>query len=227
MDEGDASGDLEIGAVVTVVQRSVSRKISNLDDLVEKLGEVEGVRSVNVVYFEDLEPLEQVRVIRKSTVLVAVEGGALDTFIFCRPNTVVLAFGRDKSTKTPEGGIVGGDDDKSYTISFWHEVSFSMWTRPGRKGLGLHVYAIEVEGPGYNVGVEQGVLGLKDGLKKLQHAPPSIWQNERDPEFKDAKADIAARTRAWKECLQSPPCDVGCIDGMVMWGDGIYNVDVV
>lgn len=48
-------------------------------------------------------PALQIRLVRRSRVVVAVEGGALDLLVFARPGLHVVAVGRDPEAAFPIG----------------------------------------------------------------------------------------------------------------------------
>ena len=156
---GSATDDFHLGTVsITIIQRFHSRQIKNLPDILEML-EAKYPQSqynvninvnVKVVYLEDLTMSEQIQVLRSSSVIIAVEGGALDLSNFLRPNTKLVVIGRDESTKMPAGGRIG---DRGGYISFWHEVTFYNW-----HDLDLGVYCMRQAGPGYGVNIKGETL---------------------------------------------------------------------
>jgi len=173
--ENDASADLASGKiVVTLVQRRHSRIVINMEDVKEAVssvlgGELDGVCKVNVVDPEDLDPVSQVKLIRNSTIIIAVEGGALDTLVYSRINTVVVAWGRNPSADMPEGAKVTDEKGNSISISFWHELAFLNWARRPPEGLGMHVFPVVTPpGEGYVVDVEGTVRAVTEGLRMLR-----------------------------------------------------------
>ncbi|GMI15414.1 hypothetical protein TrVE_jg5281 [Triparma verrucosa] len=166
---GSATDDFHLGTVsITIIQRFHSRQIKNLPEILEMLEakypqsqhNVNVNVNVKVVYLEDLTMSEQIQVLRSSSVIIAVEGGALDLSNFLRPNTKIVVIGRDESTKMPAGGRIG---DRGGYISFWHEVTFYNW-----HDLDLGVYCMRQAGPGYGVNIKELDDRVGQALKSLE-----------------------------------------------------------
>ena len=74
---------------VTLVQRSSSRTIKNVDEVVEKLASVMG-NSPQVVDIADLSVKEQVILAHKTDIYVLVHGGALANLLWLPPRALVV-----------------------------------------------------------------------------------------------------------------------------------------
>jgi len=59
--------------------------------------------------------MEQINLVRNSSVFVAVEGGALDNLIFAFPGTVVVDIGRDRGLPFPVGCLSDRLDEQGET----------------------------------------------------------------------------------------------------------------
>jgi len=172
----DASDDYLSGnIVVTLVQRRHSRIVVNMDEVKEEIKRTlanvfVGTYEVNVVDPEDFTPASQIQLVRNSTIIVAVEGGVLDTLVYGRKNTIVVAWGRNPSLKMPEGGITAlKNGGEPIFVEFWHELAFINWPRRPPEGLGMHIAKIRTP-PGklYIVDVESTLEGVRGGLEKLK-----------------------------------------------------------
>ncbi|GMI35233.1 hypothetical protein TrCOL_g1737 [Triparma columacea] len=170
----DASDDYGEGnIVVTFVQRRRSRIVVNLEEVKEEVGRVlfenfAGAYEVNIVAPEDLDPVSQVILVRNSTIFIAVEGGALDTLVYSRRNTVVVAWGRSPSLEMPEGGLIQLDEG-NVTVDFWHELAFRNWARRAPEGLGMHIFPVMTPpGLNYTVDVRGTAEAVRLGLEKLK-----------------------------------------------------------
>jgi hypothetical protein len=136
-----------------------------------------------------------------------VEGGALDLFVYARPHTVVIVIGRDPNQPQPEGGLLHPNQTES-NVPFWHEVQFSMWSRPPPEGLGLHVFPVPCGPNGYELDVVQIKRVLERGLAKIDEEKfvRSFAGNVTDP--------TSIMSAAFSYCLSHQPCSSSDSDSL-------------
>ena len=133
-----------------------------------------------------------------ATVLVAVEGGALDVAPLARAATVVVVIGRNPFLMQP-----GGGRGKDGVMEFFHELSFPIWSRKGREGLGLNVYPVRMtDSTGYKVPVPEVLDAIEAGLRDVADARLALDLREENASYGEV------RRRAWFHCLDTPPCGV-------------------
>jgi len=211
----DALDDIESNRmVITIIQRRSSRRIVNLPEVLHEVQLAVPNATVQVAEIEKLSIREQVQLVRSSTVLMAVEGGAMDIFNFARKNTVVIAWGRQPNLEMPEGGLV--NDHHHFSVEFFHEVTFLSWT----EGLNFKVFPVRISpGDNYTVSVGPTIAALKDGMEetKIESLIQQIVKKTKTAEKRDDSAGKRSKwvqKMVWSICLnvmERNSCSVGFI----------------
>ncbi|CAM9598635.1 unnamed protein product, partial [Choristocarpus tenellus] len=88
---------------VIIVQRANYRQILNTDEVVAELIRVYPHATVTVLQLEKMSLPNQVKLLQETSILIAVEGSALDGLLLARPGMGVLAIARDTNLPWPEG----------------------------------------------------------------------------------------------------------------------------